>query len=104
MPATPPDLPTALQHIKHVLAEIDRGAGFCEDRGFGWTIENERCAGIDDVRALFDTRPELSTRLPKLAELLADRTRVIGLHTLPHDELKAAIRKVKRDARNQERP
>lgn len=25
-----------LEWIESVLAEIDRGAGFCEDRGYGW--------------------------------------------------------------------
>lgn len=90
----------ALEHTKLVLKEIDRGAGFCEDRGFGWTLENERRAGIDDVRALFETYPALNTLLPGLGTMLADRGRVIGMSTLPHDEVKKAMRQVRRDIKN----
>lgn len=91
-----------LDRIRHVLAEIDRGAGFCEDRGFGWTIDNERRAGIDDVHTAFQTWPELSTLLPRLAKLTLGDQPVIGLETIPHDEVKAAIRQVKRDIRSQD--
>lgn len=91
-----------LERIKYVLEEIDRGAGFLEDRGFGWSIDLERRAGIDDVRAAFDSAPELSALLPRLAGLLRDRERVIGLETVPHDEVKAAIRRVKRDIRTKD--
>lgn len=90
-----------LQMIQRVLAQISEGAGFCEDRGFGWTIENERRAGIDDVRATFHDWHELVTLLPKLAELTHDAGRVIGLESIPHDEVKLAIRRIKRERREQ---
>lgn len=74
------DAAKAFSRIHHCLKQISRGSSFCEDRGFGWTMENEMKEGRDFIAEAFAAFPELGQLMPGIAEalskniLLADAT------------------------------
>ena len=61
----------AFMYIVTILQQIDRGAGFCEDRGFGWSVEMEEREGRSLVAKFFADHPRLATLMPELAGQLA---------------------------------
>ena len=61
----------AFLRVVPVLQRIDRGAGLCEDRKFGWTVDIEEREGRKQVADAFAAHPRLAFLMPELAERLA---------------------------------
>jgi hypothetical protein len=79
-----------LEHIGSILQRIDRGAGFCEDRGFGWTWEMEKAEGTDGLFEKLRAWPILRRLLPNLRHLRHEPKPVIGYSHVPHDDISTA--------------
>ena len=79
-----------LVSIAGVLKQLDRGAGFCEDRGFGWTAGMERAEGTGRVFASLRAWPILRRLLPPLRHFRHQTDPVIGVTPAPHDDVAAA--------------
>lgn len=62
----------AFQMILHSLMQISKGAGFCEDRGMGWTMESEKAQSRDLIEEAFAAFPELRTMMPDHAAKIAE--------------------------------
>jgi hypothetical protein len=60
----------AIMRILPSLHQIERGAGFCEDRGYGWSVAMEEREG----RALI---AEAFAKFPRLGELMPDRAEAL---------------------------
>lgn len=69
---TAADARKALDRIRPLLAQMERGAGFCEDRGYGWSVESEDREGRPVIAQLVASHPQLAEVLPQLAKCLAD--------------------------------
>lgn len=83
-------LATMLDWIGDVLDEIDRGAGFCEDRGFGWGYTQERDLGSDAVFTRLREWPILRRLLPSLRHLRHQTEPVIATQFGARDEVRIA--------------
>jgi len=76
--------------IGSVLRDIDRGAGFCEDRGFGWGYPQERELGTDDVFARLREWPILRRLLPSLRAFRHKTEPVIATQSGASDDARIA--------------
>ncbi len=83
-------LAATLDWMNSVLAEIDRGAGFCEDRGFGWGYPQERDLGSDTIFARLREWPILRRMLPSLRHLRHQTEPVIATQSGAREELRIA--------------
>ena len=79
-----------LGQIGAILSRIGEGAGFCEDRGFGWTSDMESAEGSDVLFGILNSRPLLRRLLPSLRHLRHEANPVIGCSTAPQDEVAVA--------------
>lgn len=76
-----------LEYVSDVFARVDRGAGFCEDRGFGWTAAMERAGGTDRVFESLRAWPILRRLLPRLRHFRHEKEPLFGVYALPHDDV-----------------
>jgi hypothetical protein len=79
-----------VDYAGEVLARIDRGAGFCEDRGFPWTAEMERAEGSDRVLTKLREWPIFRRLLPRLRHLRHEAEPLIGTRPAPMDDVRVA--------------
>ncbi|MDB5386266.1 MAG: hypothetical protein JWM11_1912 [Planctomycetaceae bacterium] len=79
-----------LDYMAQVFSVIDRGAGFCEDRGFGWTAEMERAEGTDRIFARLREWPILRRLMPRIRHLRHETSPVIGTNSTPMDDVLVA--------------
>lgn len=79
-----------LDFIAAVFARIEDGAGFCEDRGFGWTAEMERAEGTDRIVEALRAWPILRRLLPSLRHVRHEREPFFGFHAVQTDDLRVA--------------
>lgn len=79
-----------LDFIAAVFARIESGAGFCEDRGFGWTAEMERAEGTDRIVEALRAWPVLRRLLPGIRHIRHEATPFFGFHAVQSDDLRVA--------------
>lgn len=63
----------ALERLRPILARIEQGAQFCQDRGHGWTVEMEDREGRPLIAQLVADNPRLAELMPDLAARLTNR-------------------------------
>lgn len=89
------DAAQAFSRILHSLMQISRGASFCEDRGFGWAIDDEMKEGRAFIAEAFAAFPELRERMPQRAKALAEDTLLANVSSSELEETRAYFRAVR---------